>query len=190
MKRDLSAGLETASQAPLLRPIFLFEGDFIDGFVRLWDGIGPLVWGDKTFDGVGLLAPTISSSEETDEIKANGLTVSMSGVPSSQIAFALQELQRSRFRPATVYIGAVDDTGQLVDDPFAWVSGRISGAALPDGVDGSATIQISVDHELVDLERALTLRYDDAQQQRAYPGDVGLQYLIGLQNKVLHWGEV
>ena len=189
MKRDISAGTETASQAGLVRPVFLFEADFVDEFIRVWNGVGPLAWGALTFDGVGTLG-TISAAEETDEVKANGITVSLSAVPTSMIAFVFQEVQRSRFRTATVYIGAIDDAGQLVDDPFPWISGRIAGCALSDATDGSATVQLTIDHELVDLERPLTLRYDDAQQQRQYPGDVGLQYLLGLQNKVLNWGQV
>lgn len=186
-KRDISSGFETAALAPILRPCFLFEGDFIGGFVRVWDGVGPLAWGDLVFDGVGTLG-MISSSEETDELKSSPMIVSLSGVPPAQIGFALAEVAKSRFRRATVYIGAIDDAGQLVDDPYQWFSGRIDECDIEDG-GADATIKITINHELVDLERPVTIRYDDAQQQRDFPGDLGLQYMVGLQNKTLKWGE-
>lgn len=187
MKRDLSAALEAAALSPLLRPAFLFEMDTTEGTVRVWDGIGPLVWGDKTFTGIGSLG-TISSSEETDEVKANGITVTMSGLPTAQISFMLGTVSKSRFRTAALYIAALDEGGQLVGDPYVWFGGRVDTGSINDGTDNTCTIQIELAHENVDLERANIIRYDDVQQKRRFNGDRGLEYLISLQNKTLKWG--
>jgi len=88
MARDLTAGVITQLQAASVEVGLLFEGEFASGWVRLWSGVGNLSWNGQTWSGVGTLLG-ISAIDETNEIRASGLTVSLSGIPSDLLAAAL-----------------------------------------------------------------------------------------------------
>ena len=52
----------------------------------------------------------------------------------------------------------------------------------------TATISISVESRLVDWERPRVHRYTNADQQIAYPGDKGLEFVAQMVEKELVWG--
>ena len=41
---------------------------------------------------------------------------------------------------------------------------------------------------MIDLERARVARYTSGYQKSAYPGDLGLDFVEGLQDKEITWG--
>lgn len=182
--RDLSSGFEDAALAPILRPCVLFEGLFRNGYLRLWDGIGPLFWGDLEFTGAGQFLG-IQASEETDDLKASGITVSLKGISPADLERALAE--RKRYLPCQVWIGALDEAGLLIDDPYRWFGGRMDTVTIDDGTD-SAVIKVNYEHELISLENPRNTRYSDQEQKRRFPGDRFFEDITGLQNRVLAWG--
>jgi hypothetical protein len=52
----------------------------------------------------------------------------------------------------------------------------------------TATIEVTVENKLVDLERARVARYTSGYQKSIYPNDLGLDFVESLQDKQLPWG--
>lgn len=182
--RGLTPEMAAAIVARVIRPVMLFDGTFISGDVHLWTGIGEIDYLGTTYYGAGNLIG-VSAMEETNEVKANGITITLAGVKSGSVALALAEVRR--YLPGTVSLGLIDDDGQVVPDPWPMFRGLMNSCNLEDGAD-TASISIGYEHELIDLERPVNVRYTDAEQRRLFPGDTGMRYLISLQNKVLRWG--
>lgn len=183
MARDLTASVITQLQAASVEVGVLFEGEFASGWVRLWSGVGTLSWDGKSWSGVGTLLG-ISGIDETNEIRASGLTVSLSGVPSDLLSAALGDARSGK--TGRVYL-AFFSGGSIVADPILQFEGRLDVPAIEDGPD-TATISISYESELIDLERARERRYTPEDQAIDYPGDLGFAYVAALQDAQITWG--
>ena len=183
MARDLTAGVITQLQAASVEVGVLFEGEFASGWVRFWSGVGTLSWDGKSWSGVGTLLG-ISGIDETNEIRASGLTVSLSGVPSDLLSAALGDARSGK--TGRVYL-AFFSSGSIVADPILQFEGRLDVPAIEDGPD-TATISISYESELIDLERARERRYTPEDQAIDFPGDLGFDYVAALQDAQITWG--
>jgi hypothetical protein len=183
MARDLTASVITQLQAASVEVGILFEGEFASGWVRLWSGIGTLSWDSKTWTGTGNLLG-ISGIDETAEVRASGMTVSLSGVPSDLLSAALGDARSGRI--GRVYL-AFFSGGSIVADPILQFEGRLDVPAIEDGPE-TATISISYESELIDLERARERRYTPEDQAIDFPGDLGFDYVASLQEAQITWG--
>lgn len=183
MARDLTASVITQLQAASVEVGVLFEGEFASGWVRLWSGVGTLSWDGKSWSGVGTLLG-ISGIDETNEIRASGLTVSLSGVPSDLLSAALGDARSGK--TGRVYL-AFFSSGSIVADPILQFEGRLDVPAIEDGPE-TATISISYESELIDLERARERRYTPEDQAIDFPGDLGFAYVAALQDAQITWG--
>ena len=72
----LAAGLANAN----IQPIILAALTFASGVVYVWSGVGDLVWGGNTYQGVGALG-SISAISEGSSVQADGMTLTLSGIP-------------------------------------------------------------------------------------------------------------
>jgi hypothetical protein len=183
--RDLISALATGIVANVVRPAMLFEGDFQGGFVRVWSGIGDLSWNGYTWTGVGALGG-ISDIEETDEVKAAGITVALSGIAPEMIALALNSVRQNK--EGRLYLALFDgETANLLADPYLCFEGRLDVAEIDEGPE-SATVSIKYENRLIDLERSRERRYTHEDQQLDYPGDRGFEYIASLQDVQISWG--
>jgi hypothetical protein len=189
--RSLTAGMITELTAAQLRPFVLVHLDFDTDPIFLWDGYGTLAWNGNDYLGTGNLL-AISPSEETAEIRAAGLQMSLSGIPSAMLSIALQEDYQGR--ACYVRLGALDGTGAIVADPVLVFSGRMDVMTIDEGGE-SSTVTMSVENRLVDLERPRLRRYTAEDQAIDYPSDVGspterdafFDQVPGLQNREVVW---
>jgi hypothetical protein len=186
MARSLTTALEAATVARNVPPILLLELVFDSVTTRVWSGWGDLVWGARTFTGAGTLG-AVSPVEEATELRATGLDLTLSGIPSSVLSLALSEPYQGRL--ATVWMGALDpNTFALVADPYQIFQGRMDVMTVADSGE-TATITISVESRLIDLERSRERRYDDADQKIDYPTDRFFEYVPSLQDIEIKWGQ-
>src|SRR5688572_29641023 len=95
MLRDLTPEMLEAIQAGTVRVRFFYEGFYKTGVVRYWTGLGPIEWDGKTWTGQGHVL-SLSNIEETTDVKANGISISLSGVKESSVALVLAEGERSK----------------------------------------------------------------------------------------------
>lgn len=164
--------------------IIFFEGEFASGTVNLWTGIGDLPWDNKTWTGTGTLGK-ITPIEDATDIRATGITVSLTGMSTEIISIIMQECRTGK--PGKVWLGFMDDAGAVIADPSLAFVGRLD---VPGVEDAGQTCSISIAYEnkLRDLERARELRYTHENQQRLYPGDLGFEYVPSLQEWNGKWG--
>ena len=184
-QKRLDETLSAETEKQVVRPIILAEFDFGETVDRAWSGIGQLSWDSKIWYGAGNLGK-VSTVEETTELKATGASFQLSGIPADLITkVSTAKIQGHKAR---MYLGFInEDFTTLIADPFLIFDGRMDTAEIADGGD-TATITLTAESRLRDLERVRTRRYTDADQQSRFPGDKGLEYVPSLQDKQIVWG--
>jgi hypothetical protein len=168
-----------AATAPVVAPVVLCELDFATGPFRVWTGLGPLTWAGLTFEGLGDLG-AMSEVEETVELRAVRLTLTLSPVPQEVIDIALAE-RSFRLRPVRLWV-ALLDADAVAADPFPLWAGLMDTMDTMEVVDGpEPRVALACENPLVGLERAEVRRYTDADQQAEYPGDRFFEFVPALQ---------
>lgn len=185
MSRDLTDSMQAAVAAQNVAPAFLCTMAFASGFLRVWSGMGDIVWNGDLYTGVGIYGG-VSKIEETKKVSANGLQLSLTGIPSAMVSIALNEHYRGR--RVYLWLALFDPvTGAMIASPTRVFSGRMDTMKIADN-GSTSDIVISCESRLIDLERPRERRFTHEDQQALFPGDKGLEYVAGLQNKEVFWG--
>lgn len=184
MSRDLPTGMAIELDGEVLYPAFLVEFELDAGTSRMWTGIGTRTISGKEWYGVGDLA-VISTIEETMELKAAGISISLSGVSAEWLSVALNEPYQGR--AVTIYYCLFDENWQKKIEPYHLWSGELDVFSIDEGEDYS-TITVTAESILVDLEIPRVRRYTDADQQSEYPGDRGFEFVTAIQDNEVQWG--
>ena len=216
MSRTLSAGVTENLEEDVIYPFFAVEllfdvGNFtaVDGTVnnrilRLWTGFGTLVFEENTYYGTGNLLE-VSTVEESAEMAAKGATLTLSGVPSDVISLALSEpyqgrqarlhfgiLQKGKLQLESSNYILLQDGGKIflednktsLTEVFVGYMDQMSINESPD----TASIQLTLENRLIDLERARVGRFTSEYQKSIYPTDKGFDFVEGMQDLKLNWG--
>ena len=184
MSRSLPEALATELNATELKPFYAIELLFDSGDLRFWTGYDEIEANGETWTGSGLVIG-LSGTNEPSDLSANGLNITFSSLDSSIIAVLLGENYRGR--SAKVYLGALDATNQPVSDMYQIFAGRMDIMTLQENGD-IATIQISVENVLIDLERARPIRLTAEDQLNRHSGDNSLSGVAKLQDRQISWG--
>lgn len=184
MTRDLTEHVAAEIVKQRLRPVLFYEGEFASGTSRAWTGYGEIEWNGHTWQGVGHFGG-ISAIEETGDIVATGFAVTLSGVPQDLLAIALADARQGK--PGRVWLAFLDESGNVIADPYLSAAGRLDVPEIEEGAE-TATIRISYESRLIDLERPRVRRYTHEDQQIDYPGDKGFEYIPSLQDAQITWG--
>lgn len=184
MARDVTTALRNETISVSLSPILLASFDFQTSPVRVWSGYGTITYAGLTYAGLGELG-SVSPIEETTDVRANGVSFQLSGVPSSLISTAMGDSYHGR--AVKLYFGALSPTMALVVNPYQVFSGRMDAVEIDDGPE-TATIRISAESSLIDLQRNRERRFTHEDQQIMFPGDLGLQYMPTAQSTPFLWG--
>ena len=183
MSRGLSSAMLTEANGPTFRAAYFVQLDWPGGTVRAWTGYGDISWGGNTWIGTGHIGSVGDISENTD-LSANTLALKISGVPSAEIALALDPAAQGR--DGFVYVGALNAAGALVSDPKIIYSGFINFPIVED--DGTtATITLNLAKEL-SRRNAQPRRYTHEDQQIDHPGDNFFADLAGNLGQEFAWG--
>jgi hypothetical protein len=202
--RDVSDVVQNALDDDVVFPFFVIELLFDSAPLRLWTGVGTLVFEGVTYTGTGSLLD-VSSIEETSEIAVRGATITLSGINSEVISLALQSPYQGRVCNISFGLFA---RGNLLQEDGAFIlledgskiplesgetgltqifSGYMDEMNIDEGAELS-TIQLKVENRLIDLERARVRRYSSGYQKSAFPGDKGFDFVEDLQDKEIVWG--
>jgi len=185
MTREMTPEFEAALLEQNLRVCMFFEGQFPSGNIYLWTGLGEVDWNGQTWLGAGNLIG-VSEVSETSDVVANGISVTLSGVPVSLISLVIDDAQQGL--PGKVYVGLLDESGDVIADPVQSFAGRLDVPTITDGAE-TCTIQISYESRLVDLLKPREFRYTHESQKIFYPSDRGFEFVTSLQDKALTWGD-
>jgi len=185
MSRTIAAPTEAELAQSQLAPVLFVELDFASGFIRMWSGVGPITWDSKTWTGGGELLE-VSSIEETRSVEATAASITLSGVPSTLVSVAYSDF--SQGRPVRIWLGLLNvTTGAVLADPVQIFAGRMDTIGDSDSGD-TATIAVSAESNLADLDRLRARFYTDQDQQRIFEGDRSLRYIPSMQDRPITWG--
>lgn len=187
MARDLESALLTALGQTVLRPAVLVSIDATTGTQRFWSGMGTLNWPASPaveWIGLGNLGG-ISGIGETRDVRAEGIKLTLSGIPSANVSLALEEAEPGR--DIKVYLAMFTDAGVLITDPYQAFSGMTDAINLVESGE-TATIEVSAESDLVRLQRANESRYTHDDQQFRFPGDLGFEFIEQLQEFQIQFG--
>lgn len=183
MSRFVSATNETESEKTSIIAIVMADLDFSSGIVRVHDGIGTVVSGSDTYNGVGSLGD-IDVIDENIDIVARGIKLTLSGVDSSFITPAMTEVYQNR--PVMLYLGFINQsTGALVATPETIWEGRMNQMTFK--IDkGSAVIELTCEHRLRREPRVA--RYTNQDQSVIFSGDRFFDLIYAIPGFVAKWG--
>lgn len=181
--RSFTPSVQSQIAGKTVFPVLLVEISFDSGFVRLWSGIGPLTWDSRTWLGAGNFGG-VSAIAETAGLAANGVSLTLSGIPSSVISITLGEYTQGR--PVTIYLGFMTEAGAVVADPFILFQGRTDTMQIDDGAQ-TATVTVACESRAIFAKRSGERRWTDQEQRNDYPDDGGFRYVQAIQDKPLVW---
>jgi hypothetical protein len=150
----------------------------------VWSGVGQITWNRQVWTGIGTLG-SISTIEEGSTVAAKGITLTLSGIDASLLNDVMTEFQVGL--PVSVTLGVFDTNNALIADPVCCFSGRMDQPTI-DVTGTLATIAINCENRLVEMNVAVDRRYTDEDQQMDYPGDLGFQFVNGIQEAQIYWG--
>ena len=159
--------------------------DFTSGMVRVHDGIGTVTWGGNTYEGVGSLGG-IEQVDESVEVIARPLSLTLSGVDTSLVSTAMTETYQNR--TVTIYLGFLDETtNTVVDTPEVSWEGRMNQMSISSS-EGGAAIKLTCEHR---LRREMRIaRYTNEDQQLLHSGDRFFDLVTNIKGFVSKWGEL
>lgn len=183
MPRDLDSALQTETESRSLCPVYLVELSFACGHLRLWTGQGVVQHESNDYNGVGTLGG-ITTVRENSLLAVDGVSFTLSGIPSEYLSLVLGE--RYQGRPAKAWVAAMDGS-DFIGVPYLMFAGRMDVAVIKEAAD-TGSISMSAESKLIDLDRVRTRRYTDVDQQINYSGDKGFEYVAEIHNATIPWG--
>lgn len=184
MARDLDASILSELPKGAVQVALLAALDFDTGWVRVWSGIGNLIYDGETYQGIGYLGEIAPITESGASVSATAITLNLSGIPSSLLSVAFTSQYQGR--KARVWLGFFDTAWALLECVLLF-AGRMDTMVIDEGPETS-TITVSAESHLADLKRPRVRRYTNADQQEMYPGDRGLEFIESIQNVEVAWG--
>lgn len=185
MSRTIPSSLLSVLGNAEIEPFYAVEMQFDSGTMRIWTGYGDKSIGGQTYTGTGNLLK-IEGLEETSDLSAAGTTLTLSGLDSTIITYALTEEYQGRL--AKIFWGV-----NGVSDVIEVFSGYMDQMIIQDQGD-SSTIQLTLESRLIVLERPNIRRYTSESQKgvRAQDGLAGddsfFNWVTQLQDKRVPWG--
>lgn len=184
MSRSINSTLNAEFNKDSLSLIFFIKSVWNSGTVYLWTGYEDITFDGQTWSGAGHLVG-ISSVNEEAKIHASGVDFQMSGIPGSLVSLILDDARQGN--EVSLWVGAIDQSQAIVGTPYKLFQGLMDVPSIQEGAS-SSTITVTAENRLIELNRANTVRYTDRFQQDRFTGDLGLEYVAGMQNKEVHWG--
>ena len=184
MSRTLSTEMQAVASAELVRPIYLVKMEFDSGDLFLWSGLGNLVYSGDTYVGTGDLM-VISPVKESEELTANGVTFTVSGIKQSLVSLARDEPYQGR--KITLYLGAFDENADIISIPVVLFSGFMDVMSISDSGETS-TITIAAENKLIAFDRSSVRRFTAEDQKIDHPTDKGFEFVSKIAQQEIIWG--
>jgi len=200
---DLRRGLPPAmlaAMAGIVHPIVFVHLDWPDVPVFAHSSTGDIIWGRRTWRGVGDFGSITLPDESADDMAATEASVSLRAGPEELDAFLDDAI---RNRDATFYYGCMTDRpgtpgSVLVSDPVAVFHGTMDAAGMSfDPViddEGNIGVESSITVGLATGPGARTsasVYHSDQDQARRQPGDTAgrLTALASIRAQDITWPE-
>ena len=185
MARLLDSGMSAGLTAKTVAPAVLAMLTFKTGVRYVHSGIGDLLWGSNTYQGIGSLGKLGVISEGTD-VKADGTSLQLSGIDPTLLSESMADVKVGA--PAKVWLALFDRvTGAMLGAPYPMFVGMVDAPQILVGGD-TVTISLPLESRLSNLQRPRMQRYTAADQRRKYPTDSGFNWVESLNSQSMRWG--
>jgi hypothetical protein len=185
MSRSLTTALNNELISSEMNPFMAVSLDFSGGTFLSWTGYGDITFGGDTYIGSGDII-NVGAISETSEVRANGMQITLSGLPVELVSAALTDPYQGR--TAKIFFGVLNaTTGAVIADPYLLFKGKMDLMTIEDGGE-TATIAVTAESRLIDLDRTRERRYTSQDQKIDFPDDKGLDFIASLQEKSIIWG--
>ena len=190
--RKLDPVLETEIARDVVKPFFAVSIALPDP-VFLWTGVGGISFEGEDWVGIGgvdaggnpVAIGALDTIGEGTEGSATGIKVTLVGIPPEH----REHVERQAVRGAEfrVYLGALNETRQLVQATKLLTRAKLDSYQIIDGEDLS--VVVTGESRMLDQRRPAIKRYTDAAQQRKYPGDRFFEYMPQLPSIPILWAK-
>lgn len=181
--RTLDAAITTAIAAATVRPLIMVRVDFDSGTLAWHSGFGVVTLDGVNYLGLGTLG-SISQVTEQPGVQSSTITLNVSGIDPAVVALALTEPYINR--KCYVHLTFLNEEDEpLVATPILIFEGTLD--QIEGQMGAEALFRLTVKSRLADWERVRKLRYTDADQQKLYPGDKGMEYIPQMSERMLIW---
>lgn len=167
--------------------------EFTTGTVRFTTAPQSLVIGGNTYTGLGTLA-TVSEVTESENSAAEKIALGFSIVSTAMLGATLGNVETYRGKPASLYLQLFDAAFQPAGAPVKRWAGTMDRVVVSrtasDKAGGPSLGMVEMQCSRYGMARARNapgLRLNHAQQQMAYPGDLGLEYVAKLIEQPALW---
>jgi hypothetical protein len=180
LARALTGSVISELSAGRVSPAIFVQIDFSGGTSRIWSGNFPISWNAQTWLGVGKFGSMTPNTEDV-ELAAQGITLSLAGIPSDLLGQALTECRQGK--AVKVWLGFLDSAGAVIADPFQSFAGRMDVPNIDEGAETS-TVSITVENSLIDLQRNKERRYTHDDQQLDFGQPLAISTISRTSNVV------
>lgn len=202
MSRDLASNTAIKYASTNVFPITFVKLEFLPttaqptagiGTIRLHNGLGTYSWADPN-DGAGVQSwlgtgdlGQISKIQEGEEVSPYGIQLTLSGLDPDLVGEAIKETYYQR--PVTLYVGALNDSDQLVATPDVMWTGFMDLMSASVGAEGGDSLVLNCESELAMFERSRNLLFTNSSQQVISSGDTFFNQLQDMEDLTLAWGK-
>ena len=186
MSRGISAANINAAQADSLVPVYFARMVFDSLTLAIHTGVGVLSFASQDYDGLGGFL-SVSPIVESGDLKTHGLRLTLSGIDSDLDDIRTVEIQDRKIELYEGYVD-LDDHMTLLDTPHRVFSGFMDNLKVSIG-DETHSLILTCENRFARWDRDHSSLLTNADQQRRYPGDKGLEYSHTQENFEGTWGE-
>lgn len=189
VERVVTAGVLTEVNANEVRGEILFVELLTSTPARMWSGIGPITAtmpneSSQAWTGMGNIGSVESIIESTDR-RRNGVNMKLSGIDNDLLTIMLAEEYQGK--GAKIWLAYLDGNAAIIPDPVLLFAGFMDTMQGADGND-SGDIILACESREQTLERSSRSLLTSAEQERLFPGDIGLEFVNPLQTIQVTWG--
>ena len=189
--RNVSSAIYEILNSEQVRYVYLLKLELESGYVFIHNGIGKIEWDGDTYEGVGCFGNVSAIPEESD-LTANKVILELSGIPANDEnrGFFSRTVFDTNYqnKEVSLWLAVIEeDYLTIVPDPILVFRGTTEDAQISIGAQ-SIVVQIHATHGLARFNKADVVRYTNEDQQRLYPGDLGMKFVDRSANTELTWG--
>jgi hypothetical protein len=182
MTRSLTAGVIAELATNKLNPVELIYLGISTG-TYYTDHYKNLTFDGNTYTASSLFLGS-SEVQENADVAVNTLSLKFSGADTTIISLLLNNNYMNK--PVKVYRGFLNDSQELIADPFLLFDGRISSFTLEEDTT-SSSVNIIVASHWADFEKTSGRRTAENSQKIYFPNDKGMEFASKTAQRI-KWG--
>ena len=182
MTRSLTAGVIAELATNKLNPVELIYLGISTG-TYYTDHYKNLTFDGNTYTASSLFLGS-SEVQENADVAVNTLSLKFSGADTTIISLLLNNNYMNK--PVKVYRGFLNDSQELIADPFLLFDGRISSFTLEEDTT-SSSVNIIIASHWADFEKTSGRRTAENSQKIYFPNDKGMEFASKTAQRI-KWG--